>query len=175
MCLLKAMNLLYRLRDVEYASKENRRISPLRAWLCSHAMSSLDKYQQLEITGFDSPLIFQAETPMRRIIAYIDSENKFTTEDKLSQVIHLDIFTLCITIGRWCPYRRNASTLCLRKSFLYFRYRVCFEFANDHIHFYVERSCLYFSSRHLYFIPSFKLANSGPRGRPKVIQKGHVS
>ncbi|XKL60536.1 hypothetical protein PGB90_007593 [Kerria lacca] len=82
----KAMNLLYRLRDIEFASKDNRRISPLRAWLCSHAISSLEKYQQLEIAGFDTPLIFQAETPMRKIIAYIDPENKFSIEDKLSQV-----------------------------------------------------------------------------------------
>lgn len=82
------MNLLYRLRDVEFASKDNRRISPLRAWLCTHAMSSLDKYRQLEIGGFETPLIFQSETPMRKVIAYIDPENKFTIEDKLSQVTY---------------------------------------------------------------------------------------
>ncbi|XP_065203731.1 beta carbonic anhydrase 1 isoform X2 [Planococcus citri] len=82
----KAMNLLYRLRDEEFASKDNRRISPLRAWLCTHAMSSLDKYRQLELAGFESPLIFQSETPMRKVVAYIDPENKFTIEDKLSQV-----------------------------------------------------------------------------------------
>lgn len=84
--LLQAMNLLYRLRDVEFASKDNRRISPLRAWLCTHAMTSLDKYRQLEIAGFETPLIFQSETPMRKVIAYIDPENKFAIEDKLSQV-----------------------------------------------------------------------------------------
>jgi carbonic anhydrase len=88
------MNLLYRLRDVNFASKDNRRISPLRAWLCTHAMSSLDKYQQLEVSGFSSPLVFQSETPMRKIIAYIDPENKFTTEDKLSQVGLLQNFVV---------------------------------------------------------------------------------
>lgn len=87
------MNLLYRLRDSEYASKENRRISPLRAWLCTHAISSLDKYQQLEMAGFETPLLFQAETPMRKIIAYIDPENKFSTEDKLSQVSRFQLPT----------------------------------------------------------------------------------
>lgn len=87
------MNLLYKLRDSEFSSKENRRISPLRAWLCTHAMSSLDKYQQLEVAGFETPLIFQAETPMRKIIAYIDPENKFSIEDKLSQVFRLQLFT----------------------------------------------------------------------------------
>lgn len=83
------MNLLYRLRDNEFASKDNRRISPLRAWLCTHAMTSLDKYQQLELAGFDAPLIFQSETAMRKIVAYIDPDNKFAIEDKLSQVCQL--------------------------------------------------------------------------------------
>lgn len=80
------MNLLHLLRDTEYASIDNRRLSPLRAWLCTHAISSLEKYQQLEAAGFDTPLIFQAETPLRKIIAYIDPDNKFNVTDKLSQV-----------------------------------------------------------------------------------------
>lgn len=49
-------------------------------------MSSLDKFQQLEITDFSNPLIFQAETPLRKFVAYIDPENKFAIEDKLSQI-----------------------------------------------------------------------------------------
>ena len=43
------MNLLYKLRDENFASKDNRRISPLRAWLCTHASSSLEKFHQLEV------------------------------------------------------------------------------------------------------------------------------
>lgn len=90
------MNLLHLLRDTEYASIDNRRLSPLRAWLCTHAISSLEKYQQLEAAGFDTPLVFQAETPLRKIIAYIDPENKFSVTDKLSQVYntHNDIIYL---------------------------------------------------------------------------------
>lgn len=82
----KAINLLYKLRDQEFASQDNRRISPLRAWLCTHALSSLDKFQQLEVCDFSKPLIFQAETPLRKFVAYIDPENKFNIEDKLSQI-----------------------------------------------------------------------------------------
>lgn len=82
----KAMNLLYKLRDEEYASKDNRRISPLRAWLCTHAQSSLDKFEQLEVAGYHQPLIFQSETPMRKFVAYIDPDDKFCIEDKLSQI-----------------------------------------------------------------------------------------
>lgn len=82
----KAINLLYKLQDTEYASQDNRRISPLRAWLCAHALSSLDKFQQLAVTDFSQPLIFQGETPMRKFVAYIDPENKFNLEDKLSQI-----------------------------------------------------------------------------------------
>lgn len=64
----------------------NRRMSPLRAWLCAHASSSLAKFQHLEVTGFREPIIFQAETPLRKFVAYIDPEDKFAIEDKLSQV-----------------------------------------------------------------------------------------
>ncbi|KAK0076276.1 hypothetical protein PV326_010914 [Microctonus aethiopoides] len=82
----KAMNLLYALRDDEYSSTINRRISPLRAWLCAHASSSLAKFQQLQINGYHEPITFQAETPMRKFVAYIDPEDKFAIEDKLSQI-----------------------------------------------------------------------------------------
>jgi len=80
------MNLLYSLQDEQFASLENRRKSPLRAWLCRHADTSLEKFQQLKSTNFAEPLLFQAETPMRKFVAYIDPDNKFSTEDKLSQV-----------------------------------------------------------------------------------------
>ncbi|XP_048265690.1 beta carbonic anhydrase 1 isoform X3 [Bombus affinis] len=82
----KAMNLLYALRDEDFASKVNRRISPLRAWLYAHASNSLAKFQQLEVVGFHEPILFQAETPLRKFVAYIDSDNKFAIEDKLSQI-----------------------------------------------------------------------------------------
>ncbi|GJQ82471.1 putative reversible hydration of carbon dioxide [Trypoxylus dichotomus] len=82
----KAMNLLYKLQDAEFASLTNRRISPLRAWLCTHALSSLEKFQQLQLTDFSKPILFQAETPLRKFVAYIDHENKFAVEDKLSQI-----------------------------------------------------------------------------------------
>ncbi|KAK4880809.1 hypothetical protein RN001_008955 [Aquatica leii] len=82
----KAINLLYKLQDSEFSSLKNRRLSPLRSWLCTHALPSLDKFQQLQITDYQKPLIFQAETPMRRFVAYIDPENQFALEDKLSQI-----------------------------------------------------------------------------------------
>lgn len=49
-------------------------------------MTSLDKFGQLEIAGFSKPLLFQAETPLRKFVAYIDPENQFSIEDKLSQI-----------------------------------------------------------------------------------------
>ncbi|XP_071439995.1 beta carbonic anhydrase 1 isoform X1 [Hetaerina americana] len=82
----KAMNLLHDLRDEEFSSVENRRRSPLRGWLCTHAQSSLAKFQQLQATGYGSPMLFQAETPMRKFVAYIDPDNRFAITDKLSQV-----------------------------------------------------------------------------------------
>nr|CAD7432973.1 unnamed protein product [Timema monikensis] len=82
----KAMNLLHALRDEEFSSQENRRKSPLRAWLCAHASSSLEKFTQLEASGYHTPLIFQAETPMRKFAAYIDPDDKFAITDKLSQI-----------------------------------------------------------------------------------------
>ncbi|GLG93132.1 hypothetical protein R5R35_012754 [Gryllus longicercus] len=82
----KAMNLLHSLRCEEFSSQNNLRLSPLRGWLMNHGHMSLAKYQQLELEGFCAPLVFQAETPMRKFVAYIDPENRFSIEDKLSQV-----------------------------------------------------------------------------------------
>lgn len=36
------------------------------------------------------PLIFSSETPMRKFVAYIDPEDKFAVEDKLSQINTLE-------------------------------------------------------------------------------------
>ncbi|VEN57246.1 unnamed protein product [Callosobruchus maculatus] len=82
----KAINLLHKLQDRDFSSQDNRRKSPLRAWLCAHALSSLEKFQQLSMTDYSMPLLFQAETPMRKFVAYIDPDNKFNIEDKLSQI-----------------------------------------------------------------------------------------
>lgn len=71
--------------------QEKRRLSPLKAWLCEHAMnSSLERFVQWEEAGMKDPLIFSSETPMRKFIAYIDPENKFGAEDKLSQINTLE-------------------------------------------------------------------------------------
>lgn len=40
----------------------------------------------LSILGFEKPLMFTAETPLRKFVAYIDPDNKFAIEDKLSQI-----------------------------------------------------------------------------------------
>ncbi|PBC27527.1 Beta carbonic anhydrase [Apis cerana cerana] len=82
----KAMNMLYSLREEELASKVNRRISPLKAWLFAHASNSLARFQQLEIADFRDPILFQGETSLRKFVAYIDPEDKFGVEDKLSQI-----------------------------------------------------------------------------------------
>lgn len=82
----KAMNLLYQLRDPDFASRKNRRISPLRAWLAEHANTSLTKFTNLKEVGLDKPVIFSSETPLRKFVAYIDPEHQFAMEDKLSQV-----------------------------------------------------------------------------------------
>ncbi|KAK6644639.1 hypothetical protein RUM43_000907 [Polyplax serrata] len=82
----KAMNLLYSLRDKEYANQDNKRISPLRAWMCTHANSSLEKFLKMEEDGLDKPLVFHAETPLNKFVAYIDPERKLRIEDRLSQV-----------------------------------------------------------------------------------------
>ncbi|XP_038209154.1 beta carbonic anhydrase 1 isoform X1 [Zerene cesonia] len=81
----KAMNLLYKLKSKKESSIEQRRISPLKSWLCTHGNTSLQKF--LDMNGdFNKPMLFTAETPQRKFVAYIDPENKFCIEDKLSQV-----------------------------------------------------------------------------------------
>lgn len=82
----KAINLLHQLRDPEFSSQENRRLSPLRSWLCTHAQTSIEKFNDLQSQNFDKPVVFQAETPLRKFIAYIDPEMKFSVQDRLSQI-----------------------------------------------------------------------------------------
>lgn len=82
----KAMNLLHQLQCEEFGSQENRRMSPLRAWLSTHAWQSLDRFQQLQASGFREPLVFHAETPSRKFVAYIDPEHQLAPEDILSQI-----------------------------------------------------------------------------------------
>lgn len=56
----------------------------------NHGSDSYDKFKQLETRGFKMPLLFTAETPMKQFVAYIDPKNKFSVQDKLSQVGALD-------------------------------------------------------------------------------------
>lgn len=75
----------------QFALKDQRRISPLKAWLCEHARSSsLERFLKWKEDGMKDPLIFSSETPMRKFSAYIDPENKFALEDKLSQINTLE-------------------------------------------------------------------------------------
>jgi carbonic anhydrase len=80
------MNLLHQLKCDQFASKKNRILSPLRSWLATHASTSIEKLQYLVDHGLDKPLVFTAETPLRKFVAYIDPDNKFAIEDKLSQI-----------------------------------------------------------------------------------------
>lgn len=92
----KAMNLLYTLRNKEEATVDQRRISPLKAWLCAHAANtSLERFLKWKEEGMKDPLIFSSETPLRKFIAYIDPENKFNVEDKLSQINTLEQCKIC--------------------------------------------------------------------------------
>lgn len=84
------MNLLYSLRNSELTTPDQRRISPLKAWLCEHAQSSLDRFLEWKASGMTAPLKFASETPGRQFVAYIDPENKFAVEDKLSQINTLE-------------------------------------------------------------------------------------
>lgn len=87
----KAMNLLYQLRDAKETTPDQRRISPLRAWLCAHATnSSLSRFLEWQEAGMKDPLIFSSETPLRKFVAYIDPEDRFNVEDKLSQINTLE-------------------------------------------------------------------------------------
>lgn len=84
----QAMNLLYDLRDSSVSSLNNLRLSPLKAWLHRHGRPSLNRFEHLCESGLGHPLTFQAETPMKKFVAYIDPDNNFNIADKLSQVIN---------------------------------------------------------------------------------------
>jgi len=82
----KAMNLLHSIRNSDIMINEEIKVSPLKAWIYKHGHDTINKFAQLEVSNFQSPLVFQGETPARRFTAYIDPDNEFCEEDKLSQV-----------------------------------------------------------------------------------------
>ncbi|KAI8430182.1 hypothetical protein MSG28_000540 [Choristoneura fumiferana] len=59
----KAMNLLYTLKSKEESSTEQRRISPLKSWLCNHGKTSLDKF--IAMNGdFSNPISMANSRPI---------------------------------------------------------------------------------------------------------------
>lgn len=53
-------------------------------------MTSLDRFLKWKEEGTEKPLVFSSETPTRKFVAYIDPENEFAIEDKLSQINTLE-------------------------------------------------------------------------------------
>lgn len=80
------MNLLYKMKCEHFSSLENQILSPLRGWLNNHGKESLIKFETLETHGFHEPILFEAESPVKKFVGYIDPDDKFSIEDKLSQV-----------------------------------------------------------------------------------------
>ncbi|KAF2359995.1 Carbonic anhydrase [Trinorchestia longiramus] len=83
----KAMNMLHLLRNTDISTREIVKHSPLKAWLVRHGHDTLNKFAQLELSNWQQPLVFQGETPLRRFVAYIDPDDEFSVEDKLSQQV----------------------------------------------------------------------------------------
>ncbi|XP_060068847.1 beta carbonic anhydrase 1-like [Ylistrum balloti] len=76
----KAMNLLYSMRN-EVHIKEG---GPLQLWMKRHGTASLEKFKLLTPENeYKGPVPYQTA---RKFEAYIDPENRFNLEDKLSQV-----------------------------------------------------------------------------------------
>lgn len=65
-------------------------MSPLVAWLSEHGSSSLERFLEWKASGMMGPLKFSSETPLRQFVAYIDPDNQFAIEDKLSQINTLE-------------------------------------------------------------------------------------
>ena len=80
------MNMLNALTDEDFGSVDNLRRSPLRAWLSRHGQTSLNRFLELRDGDFQKPMLFAAETPLKKFVAYIDPDNRFSPTDKLSQV-----------------------------------------------------------------------------------------
>lgn len=49
-------------------------------------MSSLERFLKWKAEGTEKPMVFSSETPTRKFVAYIDPDNEFAIEDKLSQI-----------------------------------------------------------------------------------------
>jgi len=84
----KAMHVLYSLKnqvsDIKLSEFHN---APIKAWLLKHALTSLEKYEELERADFRKPLtVRESGTMTGSFPAYIDMDNNLSHADKLSQV-----------------------------------------------------------------------------------------
>lgn len=68
--------------------------SPMDLWLRRHGYSSLKKLMDRLNTREPLPIKFIPDNPDFTFESLIDPENKFATEDKLSQV-ESDVFSFC--------------------------------------------------------------------------------
>jgi len=80
----KTMNCLYGLHKCPDTFKVD---SPMDLWLRRHGFSSLKKLnERLHADTFAKPIKFISDNPAFAFEALIDTENKFSVEDKLSQI-----------------------------------------------------------------------------------------
>jgi len=83
----KAMEVLYSLKNEAFNTKLHELSNaPIKAWLLKHALTSLEKYEELERADFRKPLTVRADNSHSGFPAYIDVDNNFSHTDKLSQV-----------------------------------------------------------------------------------------
>jgi len=83
----KAMEVLHSLKNqVSDIKLSELRDAPIKAWLLKHALTSLEKYEELERADFRKPLTVRESGTMTGFPAYIDVDNNLSHTDKLSQV-----------------------------------------------------------------------------------------
>lgn len=89
----KAMSVLHSMEEVSSpnestsSSNELSTNTPIKAWIMKHGMTSLQKFHELQKANFTKPLMVKsAGSDLTDLQAFIDVDNVFSLEDKLSQV-----------------------------------------------------------------------------------------
>jgi len=82
----KAINLLYSLHTDQEVQNSDISRGPLSSWIKQHGGMAMAEFEKIEQASFRRPILLHAEDPTEKFPAYIDVDEKFSVNDKISMV-----------------------------------------------------------------------------------------
>eukprot|EP00088_Acartia_fossae_P001374 TRINITY_DN10533_c0_g1_i2.p1 TRINITY_DN10533_c0_g1~~TRINITY_DN10533_c0_g1_i2.p1 ORF type:complete len:309 (+),score=56.90 TRINITY_DN10533_c0_g1_i2:96-1022(+) len=80
----KAINLLYSLYSDPDTRSSDVAKGPLSSWITRHGASTMHEFEKIERALFRRPILLHAEDPNNKFPAFIDVDEKYNINDKIS-------------------------------------------------------------------------------------------